>query len=206
MNMVLAVVLGALLGGATVWVIVARKHVKKAMFDEIERDARFGMRSFLGYVLPGFSATIRSISPQFCTVYKEASLAESYGLDQVCGVGYGKALEFLIKDYAKRENSSVAGDIEKASLVACIERYISDPGIRNSSNLARWLRNDETHYVRKYLGRDIKDLRRLIDLTVALIENAERRRDLERQTDEEKRKLTDSLSSLNHKNGGPPGA
>src|SRR5207249_6108225 len=98
---------------------------------------------------------------------------ESYGLNQVCGVGYGKALEFLIKDYAKHENPNARAEIERASLSRCIERFISDDGIRNSSDVARWLRNDETHYLRKYAQADIGNLKRLIALTVALIENAE---------------------------------
>lgn len=34
---------------------------------------------------------------------------------------------------------------------------------------ATWLGNDETHYVRKWENKDLKDLKNLIDLTVYFI-------------------------------------
>jgi hypothetical protein len=172
--------------GLTVWIVIARVRVKSVMMEEIERDARFNMRNALGHVFPKFGAVIQQISPQFSVVYRQASDAESYGLDQVAGVGFGKALEFLIKDYAKRENPAKGDAIEKTPLATVIRDNISDSAIRDSSDLARWLRNDETHYVRKYAGKDIQDLKRLIAIAVALIQNSEQRRALERTTATEK--------------------
>src|SRR5207249_9273718 len=186
MNPILAALFGALAGAAIVWVLVARRRVKLAMFDEIERDSRFGMRRALGHIFPKFSPAVSAISPQFCTIYQQAADAESYGLDQVCGVGYGRALEFLVKDYAKRDNPDSAEQIERASLAVCIQNFMTDPAIRDSTDLARWARNEETHYIRRYAGRDIKDLKRLVALTVALIENSEQRRALERDAEQEK--------------------
>lgn len=46
-----------------------------------------------------FSDTIKEVSPQFCDIYNQAYAAEQMGLGQITGVGYRKALEFLIKDY-----------------------------------------------------------------------------------------------------------
>src|SRR5947209_9012383 len=43
--------------------------------------------------------TISNISPNFHKIYNEAYKAEQFGLMEICGVGYRKALEFLIKDY-----------------------------------------------------------------------------------------------------------
>jgi len=186
MNSVLVGAVGFLLGALVVWIVFVRMRVKTAMVDELERDRRLGMRRFLGHALPTFSPVISSASPQFCTVYGQASDAESYGLDQVCGVGYGRSLEFLIKDYAKREAPGAEAAIEKAPLASCIREYITDPAVRDSADLARWLRNDETHYIRKYSGHDIQDLKRLIALTIALIENAEQRKGLEQRATQEK--------------------
>jgi hypothetical protein len=45
-----------------------------------------------------FDAPIQKVSPTFCEIYDEASAAESESLTQICGVGYRKALEYLIKD------------------------------------------------------------------------------------------------------------
>jgi hypothetical protein len=51
---------------------------------------------------PVFEESIRLISPSFCSIYEEAFKAEQYGLTEVCGVGYRKSIEFLIKDYLIR--------------------------------------------------------------------------------------------------------
>ena len=44
-----------------------------------------------------FSEHITGTSPSFCEIYNEADKAEQYGLLQICGCGYRKSLEFLIK-------------------------------------------------------------------------------------------------------------
>lgn len=186
MNLFIAGAVGAALGAFVVWVLVARRRVRIAMLDELERDGRYSMRRFLGHAIPTFSPMIQQLSPQFCLVYRQAADAESYGLDQVCGVGYGKALEFLIKDYAKKEKPSDAGTIEKGTLATVIRDHVLDPAIRDSVDLARWLRNDETHYIRKYVGKDLQDLKRLVALAIALIENAVQRRSLEQAAGREK--------------------
>ncbi len=69
-----------------------------------------------------------------------------------------------------------AQEIEKCPLGQCIKNYISDDSIRNSSELAAWLRNDQAHYVSRYVEKDVQDLRRLIDYTVKLIESAQQRK------------------------------
>ncbi len=48
---------------------------------------------------PVLSEEIRNLSPNFVETYGQAAAAEQYKLNQVAGVGYRKALEFLIKDY-----------------------------------------------------------------------------------------------------------
>ena len=45
-----------------------------------------------------FSDEIKSISPSLIEIYNQAAVAEGYGLKQVAGMGFRKALEFLIKD------------------------------------------------------------------------------------------------------------
>ena len=40
------------------------------------------------------------------------------------------------------------------------------------AELAAWLGNDETHYVRRWEDKDIEDLEILVDLTVNAITNA----------------------------------
>ncbi len=117
-----------------------------------------------------FSEEINSISPNFVKIYNEAFFAEQNNLYEICGVGYRKALEFLIKDYSIMNHPEKEEDIKKIFLGKCIELYVTDDKIKAVSKRAAWLGNDETHYVRKWEGKDLSDLKKLIQLTVHWIE------------------------------------
>jgi len=124
---------------------------------------------------PELSVYVRSISPNFDAVYGESSAAEQLGLSRVCGAGYRKALEFLIKDYAA---SKVDSDEDREKIRAewlgqVIKNRIDDARIQSVAERAAWLGNDETHYVRLWTDLDIRDLKTLIDLVVRLIESEE---------------------------------
>jgi len=118
-----------------------------------------------------FPEIIGKISPTFVIIYNQVLAAESSQLDQLVGIGLRKALEFLIKDYAKHEKSEEAEKIEKATLSQCIKNYISDENIKACAKRAVWLGNDETHYIKKWEDRDIQDLKRLVQLTVNWIDS-----------------------------------
>jgi hypothetical protein len=118
-----------------------------------------------------FTKEISDISPQFATVYNQAIAAESYGLTELTGIGLRKAIEFLVKDYAKARKQGEQEEIQKATLAACISRYVDDNNVKRCVKRAVWLGNDETHYVRKWEDRDVNDLKVLIKLTVNWIEN-----------------------------------
>jgi hypothetical protein len=117
-----------------------------------------------------FNEQINSISPNFKIIYNEAYSAEQQNLKEICGVGYRKALEFLIKDYAISKYEDKREEIEKNMLAKVIGDYVTDANIKSVAKRAVWLGNDETHYVRKWEGKDLMDLKRLIDLTVHWIE------------------------------------
>ena len=120
-----------------------------------------------------FSDTIRKISSTFITIYNQAFQAEQMKLSHICGMGYRKSLEFLIKDYLVLNNPQKVEEIQKKQLGKCIETYVEDVKIKEVAKRAIWLGNDETHYVRKWENKDIKDLTKLIDLTIFWIEAAE---------------------------------
>jgi hypothetical protein len=90
---------------------------------------------------------------------------------QICGCGYRKALEFLIKDYAKLRNAGKDTAIESAPLGPCIDTYVSDVRIRDIAKRATWLGNDETHYKRRWADKDLNDLKNLIRLVTYWIES-----------------------------------
>jgi len=117
-----------------------------------------------------FSETIKSVSEKFGEIYNQAFSAEQQDLLEICGVGYRKALEFLIKDYVISKNPNKKSEIEKMQLGNCIKDFVEDNRIKGVSKRASWLGNDETHYVRKWEGNNLSDLKKLIDLTLHWIE------------------------------------
>jgi len=120
---------------------------------------------------PALPAEIRSLSPTFAEVLRQASHAEAIGLDQLHGMGLRKALEFLVKDFAKSRNPGKEAVIEAQPLGQCIKEFIDDIKVRIASERASWLGNDETHYVRKWAALDITDLTTLVTMTVNAIHN-----------------------------------
>jgi len=120
-----------------------------------------------------FSDTIKDISPLFSDIYNQAYGAYQLGLNHVCGMGFRKALEFLIKDYAIRMRPDAEESIKKALLGVCINNYVDDVRIKEMANRATWLGNDETHYVKLYDDRDVTHLMTLIKITIHWIEMEE---------------------------------
>ena len=113
-----------------------------------------------------FTETISKISPSFCTIYNQSLSAEQDGLKEICGVGYRKAIEFLIKDYLISKSPDQTDSIKKKSLSNCIKDDIVNDNIKAMAKRAAWLGNDETHYLRKWEGKELNDLKKLIDVTL----------------------------------------
>lgn len=114
---------------------------------------------------------VAKLSPVFVEVYNQALAAETGNLSQLTGIGLRKAIEFLVKDFSSHLHPEEKEAIERSHLASCIDTFISDDRIKTCAKLATWLGNDETHYVRKWLDKDISDLKRLIRLTINWIEN-----------------------------------
>jgi len=137
-------------------------HIDKVYFN--------GITSFGTPVKKKFSEGIGEISPSFTEIYNEAFFAEQHNLTEICGVGYRKALEFLIKDYAILSNKDKEEHIKQIQLGPCINTYVNDTRVKKVAERAVWLGNDETHYVKKWEGKNLDDLKKLIVLTVHWIE------------------------------------
>jgi hypothetical protein len=136
----------------------------------------YGLFSYLNYTSKGnmigrnFSDEIKNVSELFSNIYNQSYHAEQLQLFEICGVGYRKSLEFLIKDYAIQRFPDEKLNIEKKMLAQCIGDYVNDDKIKAVSKRAVWLGNDETHYIRKWEGKNLTDLKKLIDLTLHWIE------------------------------------
>lgn len=116
-----------------------------------------------------FDPNIEHLSPQFVKIYNQALAAEDSCLDEIAGIGYRKALEFLTKDFCIHTSPDDEDSIKEMPLAACIKKYISAPNINTLAEKATWIGNDETHYVRKHSDRDISDLKKFIEAMVYFV-------------------------------------
>jgi hypothetical protein len=117
-----------------------------------------------------FAPSIVETSPLFGSIYNQAAAAEAYGLPDVAGPGFRKALEFLVKDYAIALHPDDAVWIRSALLAPVIAKHFANTSMAVVFSRAAWLGNDETHYERRWVDHDIDDLKKLIDASVHFIE------------------------------------
>ena len=116
-----------------------------------------------------FDANIQGLSPQFVKIYNQAFEAENQQLDEIAGIGYRKALEFLVKDYCKHQYPDKTDEIESTWLKTCIIKFIPQQSIKTLASRAAWIGNDEAHYTRKHEDRDIADMKSFIQAMVHFI-------------------------------------
>lgn len=113
---------------------------------------------------------VRGISPDFAETYTQAHVAEATGLSSICGVGYRKALEFLVKDYLCSKAPQDAEQIKKEFLGASIKR-IQDHRLKVLAERGTWIGNDEAHYVKKHTDLDLEQMKRFIRAMLNYIES-----------------------------------
>ena len=113
-----------------------------------------------------FAERLEEISPYFPEIYNQAYAAEQYGLNEVAGAGYRKALEFLLKDFAILMHPDEAEEIGEASFRDVLRRWVSSRKVTSMAARAAWLGNDHTHYVRKWDDRTLEDLKALLRVVV----------------------------------------
>ena len=117
-----------------------------------------------------FSNEIEALSPSFVETYSQASIAEAQQLTQICGVGYRKSLEFLVKDYLCHKHPDDAEKIRSEFLGASIKR-IEDNRVKVLAERSTWIGNDETHYVRKHDNLTLESMKRFIKAILSYIES-----------------------------------
>lgn len=117
-----------------------------------------------------FSNEIVSLSPGFVESYTQSSIAESEGLLQICGIGYRKALEFLVKDYLCHVHPEDSEKICSEFLGNSIKR-IDNQRIKVLAERSTWIGNDETHYIKKREDLGLDDMKRFIKAMLTYIES-----------------------------------
>jgi len=103
------------------------------------------------------------VQSNFIKTYLQSLEAENYGLDELAGMGYRKAIEYLVKDWAIQNNPEDRDKIEKLWLGEAIKRYFQGD-LKEILERATWLGNDQAHYNRLFEEFDIDVLKELIDL------------------------------------------
>lgn len=116
-----------------------------------------------------FSDNIHNLSPMFVSLYNQAAQAETkIEINGLAGIGYRKALEYLIKDYLIKMKHQDKDAIIKMDLGNCVNKL--DGQIKNIAKASIWIGNDETHYFRKNPEYDIEDLKSFINTLIHFIE------------------------------------
>lgn len=115
------------------------------------------------FVARDFPQPIKDLSPKFVEIINQSIAAETHNLNEIAGIGYRKALEFLIKDLAKHTHPDDQEKIENMQLSKCINEYIDYQSLKTTAIGATWLGNDQVHYKQKYTDRDLNDLKRFMD-------------------------------------------
>lgn len=116
-----------------------------------------------------FDDVICNLSPDFVNIYHQSEQAEKHNLMEICGMGYRKALEFLVKDYSISLHPDSAEEIKSAPLGECIKLYIDNARIEKLAKASTWLGNDETHYIRKHEEYSVENLKAFIRALTSFI-------------------------------------
>lgn len=114
---------------------------------------------------------IAELSPDFVKIYDESYSAEQAGLYEICGMGYRKAIEFLIKDFAIKFHPNDEDKIKSLTLSQCIKDYVDNPRIKKLATASVWLGNDQTHYVKKHEDYDIDSMKSFIGALIDIIKS-----------------------------------
>ena len=117
-----------------------------------------------------FSKHISDLSPDFVSIYNDSALAESLNLHTICGIGYRKAMEFLIKDYSISKNPENREEISRLPIGQCIERYIIEDRLRALAKASSWIGNDQAHYEKRHSSYNTADLKIFINAFVTFID------------------------------------
>ena len=107
-----------------------------------------------------------TIPSRFKKIYMQSLEAEHRGLDEIAGMGYRKAIEFLVKDWAIQNHPDNTEEIKGARLSQVISKFYEGE-FKDILERGTWLGNDETHYVRLFEEFNIDDLKELINLMMA---------------------------------------
>lgn len=121
-----------------------------------------------------FSETFQKKFPQFVEIYEQSQSAEDQELNLIAGMGYRKAVEFLVTDYLLQfvDKSIVTDDWINNPSTTFNQKInkIQDNRIKSVAKAISWIGNDETHTIRRNPDYDITNMKQFIRALISLIE------------------------------------
>lgn len=145
---------------ACLGISIAEYHTRKA-YRMLDVTDKIPMHFPAAVIYTEFDPHIAALSPSFVELYHQSETAEQRKCTDICGMGYRKALEFLVKDFLVHKSPHTQSETEKKPLGTAIQS-IEDERIQSLAKAASWLGNDECHYVRKHTSHDVEDMKRFI--------------------------------------------
>lgn len=118
--------------------------------------------------------------PKFSKIYRQSEIAESNNLDLICGMGYRRALEFLITDFLKKTKPELKEELEKTNMPFHTKIDKLPNEIRSLPKVSSWIGNDETHVIKRNKNLNIQDMKAFI---LALVKYIEMKEQLRRSTE-----------------------
>ncbi|MDM8100960.1 DUF4145 domain-containing protein [Oceanobacillus oncorhynchi] len=120
------------------------------------------------------TSQFRSMFPNFYEIYSQSLTAEENDLDQIAGMGYRKALEFLVTDYLIAYPVEGAEEEWLTNPKTTLSKKISKLPSQRIQKLAKaisFLGNDETHYSRQHPEHDIQSIKAFTRALISEIQN-----------------------------------
>lgn len=117
-----------------------------------------------------FSSFITSVFVEFVNLYHQAERAECFGLVDICGMGYRRALEFLVHTYVRMNNDKLPDNFNTMSLSQKIHQFIPNDDIKILAERAAWLGNDNVHIEQKHSNYSVEDMKQFISAIVSYID------------------------------------
>lgn len=112
--------------------------------------------------------------PDFIEIFNQAKSAEEANLDQLAGMGYRKAIEFLVTDYLLKYPAEGVEEkwltSPKTSLISKIGK-LKNERIKQLATAITYLGNDETHYARRHPEYDLAKMKAFIHVLLSDIDN-----------------------------------
>lgn len=116
-----------------------------------------------------------TIPSKFIKTYLQSLKAESEGLDEIAGMGYRKAIEYLVKDWATQLNPEEKDKIHSSWLGKVITGYF-DGDLKEILERATWLGNDQSHYIKLFEEYDLGILKDLISLILVELDRQHKKK------------------------------